>query len=122
VGNPPDLVGFRWALAGIGLPLLLLPYLAAILLGMILIGVGTFFRAGERRRGFVGRAATTDRGAASGIYLRQLLQAAAWSAPPSSARIFDRIGWPACCRRPSRSSRSQSPRCSPVALNVSTPN
>jgi len=30
------------ALAGIGLPLLLLPHLAAVLLGMILIGVGTF--------------------------------------------------------------------------------
>src|SRR5205807_6724898 len=31
------------ALAGIGLPMLLLPYLAAVLLGMILVGVGTFF-------------------------------------------------------------------------------
>ena len=31
------------ALAGVGLPLLLLPTLTAVLLGMVLVGVGTFF-------------------------------------------------------------------------------
>src|SRR3989440_722257 len=44
-------------LAGIGLPLLLLPNLAAVLLGMVLIGVGTFF-AQATATGFVSRAAT----------------------------------------------------------------
>jgi len=37
------------ALAGVGLPLLLLPNLAAVLLGMILIGVGTFFPGANLR-------------------------------------------------------------------------
>ena len=55
-------------MAGIGLPLLLLPNLAAVLLGMVLIGVGTFF-AQATATGFVSQAATADRGSASGIYL-----------------------------------------------------
>src|SRR5262245_28721758 len=56
------------ALAGTGLPLLLLPSLGAVLIGLALVGVGTFF-AQATATGFVGRAATTDRGSASGIYL-----------------------------------------------------
>src|SRR5207253_5204433 len=56
------------ALAGASLPLLLLPNLAAVLLGMVLVGVGTFF-AQATATGFVSRSATADRGAASGIYL-----------------------------------------------------
>src|SRR5438046_2613405 len=56
------------ALAGAGLPLLLLPHLVAVLAGLMLVGVGTFF-AQATATGFVGRAATTDRGSASGIYL-----------------------------------------------------
>jgi len=50
------------------LPLLLLPNLAAVLLGLALVGVGTFF-AQAAATGFAGRAATAERGAASGIYL-----------------------------------------------------
>jgi hypothetical protein len=49
------------ALAGLGMPLLLLPNLATVLLGMVLIGVGTFF-AQATATGFVSRAATADRG------------------------------------------------------------
>src|SRR5262247_1298225 len=56
------------ALAGLGLPLLLAPKLVAVLLGMVLVGVGTFF-AQATATGFVSRAATADRGSASGIYL-----------------------------------------------------
>ena len=56
------------ALAGIGLPLLLVPSLSPVLLGMVLVGVGTFF-AQAAATGFVGQAATADRGSASGIYL-----------------------------------------------------
>jgi len=48
-GTRPTLWG-SLALAGVGLPLLLLPNLAAVLLGMVLIGVGTFFRSGDRNR------------------------------------------------------------------------
>src|SRR5436189_4846570 len=41
-GTRPTLWG-SLAIASVGLPLLLLPNLAAVLLGMVLIGVGTFF-------------------------------------------------------------------------------
>ena len=56
------------ALAALGLPLLLVPGLPAVIFGLTLIGVGTFF-AQAAATGFVGRAATADRGSASGIYL-----------------------------------------------------
>jgi len=82
------------ALAGIGLPLLLLPHLAAVLLGMILIGVGTFF-AQATATGFVSRAATTDRGAASGIYLASYFSGGLVGTA-ILGQVFDRIGWPAC--------------------------
>ncbi len=59
------------AVAGVGLPLLVLPSLSAVLLGMVLVGVGTFF-AQAAATGFVSRAATTDRGSASGMYLASL--------------------------------------------------
>jgi MFS transporter, YNFM family, putative membrane transport protein len=56
------------ALAVLGLPLMLTPNLTAVLIGMVLVGVGTFF-AQATATGFAGRAAMADRGAASGIYL-----------------------------------------------------
>src|SRR5262249_57081307 len=56
------------AVAGAGLPLLLLPSLACVLTGMVLVGVGTFFAQATATR-FVGRAATGDRGPAGGGYL-----------------------------------------------------
>lgn len=56
------------AIAAVGLPLLLLPQLVVVLIGLVLVGVGTFF-AQAVATGFVGRAATSDRAAASGIYL-----------------------------------------------------
>jgi MFS transporter, YNFM family, putative membrane transport protein len=82
------------ALAGVGLPLLLLPNLAAVLLGMVLIGVGTFF-AQATATGFVSQAATADRGAASGIYLACYF-AGGLVGTAILGQIFDRIGWPAC--------------------------
>ena len=45
------------ALAGLGLPLLLLPNLSAVITGLVLVGVGTFF-AQAAATGFVGRVAT----------------------------------------------------------------
>jgi len=92
-GTRPTLWG-SLALAGVGLPLLLLPNLAAVLLGMILIGVGTFF-AQATATGFVSRAATADRGAASGIYLACYF-AGGLVGTAILGQIFDRIGWPAC--------------------------
>src|SRR5262249_39355317 len=67
LGTQPTLWG-AWAVAAAGLPLVLVPSLVPILAGLALVGVGTFF-AQAAATGFIGRAATTDRGAASGIYL-----------------------------------------------------
>lgn len=82
------------ALAGLGLPLLLLPNLPAILIGLMLIAIGTFF-AQAAATGFVGRAATTDRGSANGIYLASyFLGGLVGSAV--LGQLFDRFGWEAC--------------------------
>src|SRR5262249_25024962 len=99
-GRAVDLWGTRQtlcsslALAGVGLPLLLLPSLAAVLLGMVLVGVGTFF-AQATATGFVSHAATADRGSASGIYLACYF-AGGLVGTAILGQIFDRIGWPAC--------------------------
>jgi predicted MFS family arabinose efflux permease len=55
-------------LAVAGLPLLLSTSLPLILAGLSIVGVGTFF-AQATATGFVGRAAKSDRAAASGMYL-----------------------------------------------------
>src|SRR6266481_1578075 len=92
-GTRPTLWG-SLAIAGVGLPLLLLPNLAAVLLGMVLVGVGTFF-AQATATGFVSRAATADRGSASGIYLACYF-AGGLVGTAILGQIFDRIGWAAC--------------------------
>lgn len=82
------------ALAGAGLPLLLLPNLTGVLGGLTLVGIGTFF-AQAAATGFVGRAATADRGSASGIYLACYF----FGGLVGSAvlgQVFDNVGWPAC--------------------------
>ena len=82
------------AIALAGLPLLLWPALAAVLGGLVLVGVGTFL-AQATTTGFVGLAATADRGAASGIYLASyFLGGLVGSAVLGQA--FDRFGWPLC--------------------------
>jgi YNFM family putative membrane transporter len=92
-GTRPTLWG-SLALAGIGLPLLLSPGLTAVLIGMVLVGIGTFF-AQATATGFVGRAATADRGSASGIYLACYF-AGGLVGTAVLGQIFDRLGWPAC--------------------------
>lgn len=83
-----------FAVAIAGLPLLLGSSLSALLVGLALIGVGTFF-AQATATGFVGRAATTDRGSASGLYLASyFLGGLAGSAV--LGQVFDRLGWTAC--------------------------
>jgi YNFM family putative membrane transporter len=86
-----------WAglgLAIIGLPLLLVASLPAVLVGLMLIGIGTFL-AQAIATGFVGMAATADRGSASGLYLASyFLGGLAGSAV--LGQLFDRLGWAAC--------------------------
>ena len=77
-----------------GLPLLLLPSLAAILTGLAIIGIGTFF-AQATATAFVSRAAGFDRGAAGGLYLASYF----FGGLAGSALLgllFDRFGWAAC--------------------------
>ena len=86
-----------WAaltVAAIGLPLMLSSHLANVLLGMVLVGVGTFF-AQACATGFVGQAAQEDRGVASGTYLAcYFLGGLAGSA--LLGQLFDRFDWAAC--------------------------
>jgi predicted MFS family arabinose efflux permease len=79
------------ALAGLGLPLMLTPNLTAVLTGMVLVGVGTFF-AQAVATGFVGRAATADRGAASGIYLACYFSGGLIGSAVLG-QFFDMFGW-----------------------------
>ncbi|MEZ5892601.1 MAG: MFS transporter [Parvularculaceae bacterium] len=80
-------------LALAALPLLLSTALPAILIGLALVGVGTFF-AQATATGFVGRAAKTDRAAASGMYLSSYyLGGLAGSF--MLGKIFEAQGWAA---------------------------
>jgi YNFM family putative membrane transporter len=92
-GARPTLWG-ALGLAAVGLPLLLLPSLAAVLVGLILVGVGTFF-AQATATGFVGRAAETDRAAASGLYLASYYLGGLAGASLLGT-LFERLGWAAC--------------------------
>lgn len=80
--------------AGLGLPLMLTSNLAAVLAGMVLVGVGTFF-AQATATGFVGKAATSDRGSASGLYLAFYFFGGLMGAAVLG-QLFDRFGWTAC--------------------------
>jgi YNFM family putative membrane transporter len=82
------------AVAAIGLPLMLSSHLAEVLAGMVLVGAGTFF-AQASATGFVGQAATENRGLASGTYLACYF----FGGLVGSAvlgQLFDRFGWTAC--------------------------
>jgi predicted MFS family arabinose efflux permease len=82
------------AVAGAGLPLLLVPSLVPVIAGMALVAIGTFF-AQATATGFVGRAATTDRGSASGIYLACYFFGGLVGTAVLG-QLFDRFGWAAC--------------------------
>lgn len=82
------------AIAIAGLPLLLAPALWPVLIGMALVGVGTFL-AQATATGFVGRAAHGEAGSASGLYLASyFLGGLVGSALLGQA--FVAYGWPAC--------------------------
>ena len=92
-GTRPTMWG-ALALAGIGLPLLLAPQLAPVLLGLMLVGAGTFL-AQATATGFVGRAATADPGAASGLYLACYFMGGLVGSAVLG-QLFVHFGWPAC--------------------------
>jgi predicted MFS family arabinose efflux permease len=80
--------------AACGLPLLLTQDLSLVLFGMVLVAVGTFL-AQATATGFVSRAAQTDRGAASGLYLASYFMGGLVGTAVLGA-LFDRLGWAAC--------------------------
>lgn len=85
-------LSFVTALAG--LPLLIVPWLPAVLAGLVLAGAGTF-AAQAAATGLVGRLAVSDRGGAGGLYLAAYyLGGLAGSA--LLGRVFDSSGWPSC--------------------------
>jgi predicted MFS family arabinose efflux permease len=75
-----------------GLPLLLAPSLPAVVIGLALVGVGTFF-AQATATGFVGRAATDDPGSASGMYLASYFLGGLVGAAVIG-QVFQHYGWP----------------------------
>ena len=82
------------AVAGIGLLFLIQPSLNSVLIGMVLVGIGTFF-AQAIGTGFVGRAAKGDRAAASGLYLASYYFGGLTGAAVLG-QVYDRYGWVAC--------------------------
>jgi predicted MFS family arabinose efflux permease len=62
--------------------------------GMVLVGVGTF-AAQAAATGFVGRAAKTDRAAASGLYLASYYLGGIAGAALLGL-LFDQAGWTVC--------------------------
>ncbi|SFI35279.1 MFS transporter [Bradyrhizobium sp. cf659] len=93
LGTRPTIWG-SLAVAGLGLPLMLAPHLGEVLIGMVLVGVGTFF-AQAAATGFVGQAATDNRGVASGTYLACYFFGGLVGTAVLG-RLFDSFGWHAC--------------------------
>ncbi len=79
-------------LAVAGLPLLLAPAVGPVVAGLTMVGVGTFF-AQATATGFVGRAAQTDRAAASGLYLASYYLGGLAGAAVVG-QVYDQVGWP----------------------------
>ncbi len=77
----------------LALPALLAPSLTLVLAGLAAIGVGTFF-AQAIATGFVGRTASSDRAAASGLYLAAYYLGGLAGAA-LLGQVYDRLGWSA---------------------------
>lgn len=80
-------------LAALGLPLLLSGNLPLVLAGMVLVAVGTFF-AQAAATGYVGRAASGNRAAASGLYLASYFLGGL-TGSAVIGQLYDVFGWPA---------------------------
>jgi predicted MFS family arabinose efflux permease len=70
------------------------PWLPAVLAGPTLFAIGTFF-AQAAATGFVSKAATADRGSASGLYLASYFLGGIVGTAVLGP-VFDRFGWAAC--------------------------
>ncbi len=92
-GTRPAIWG-ALAVAALGLPLMLSSHLAEVLAGMVLVGAGTFF-AQASATGFVGQAASENRGVASGTYLACYFFGGLIGSAVLG-QLFDRFGWIAC--------------------------
>lgn len=90
IGARPALVGFL-GLALLGLPALLAGSIPVVLLGLALVAIGTF-GAQAIATGFVGTAATAERGAASGVYLAAYF-AGGLIGSLVIGRLFEQAGW-----------------------------
>ena len=90
----PNAIALGFAIALAGLPLLLTPNLAAVLAGMVLVACGTFAAQGVAT-GYVSKAATADRGAASGLYLGAYFFGGL-AGSYICGQLFDAFGWAAC--------------------------
>ena len=86
------LAGF--AVAAAGLPLLLVERLDAVLLGLTLVAIGTFF-AQAVASGYIGGRSGDERGAASGLYLAAYFSGGLVGTAVLGF-IFQNFGWPAC--------------------------
>jgi predicted MFS family arabinose efflux permease len=71
-----------------------MPNLPAVLIGLMLVGIGTFF-AQATATGFVSRTATMDRGSASGLYLASYFSGGLVGSAVLGP-VFDHLGWGAC--------------------------
>ena len=89
--GPAVTVPVSLSIALLGLMLLLLPSLVAVLTGLTLVGIGTFF-AQAVATGHVGRVAEGDKAAASGLYLSSYYCGGLFGAA-IIGQLFDRIGW-----------------------------
>jgi MFS transporter, YNFM family, putative membrane transport protein len=96
-GDVVNRIGARRALpasllvALAGLALLIVPRLEAVIAGLVLVGIGTFF-AQAVATGYVGRAAARDRAAASGLYL-SFYYGGGLVGAALIGQLFDRLGW-----------------------------
>lgn len=89
--GPGAAVAASLTVALAGLVLLLFPSLAAVVVGLTLVGVGTFF-AQAVATGHVGRIAKSDRTAASGLYL-SAYYCGGLAGAAVVGQLFDRFGW-----------------------------
>jgi predicted MFS family arabinose efflux permease len=80
-------------IAAIGLVPLLLPDVAAVFVGLVVVAAGTFF-AQAVATGQVGRSADGERAAASGLYLA-FYYSGGLAGAALVGQLFDRLGWSA---------------------------
>lgn len=86
-------IGGALAACLLALPMLVSGSLPWVLAGLALMGVGTFF-AQAGATGFVGRAAASDRAAASGLYLA-FYYLGGLAGAAALGQVYDRLGWTA---------------------------